>query len=103
VTPYGQLARASAEAVLFEVDGIPREAADRFAQVVGGWRDLGVVPELAHALAGLGRCLIALGELEDGTSQLRDARIIWESLAADVRTAEVDVWLTPAGTGLEPC
>jgi class 3 adenylate cyclase/tetratricopeptide (TPR) repeat protein len=58
----------------------------------------GYVPEHAYALAGLGRCLLALGETEEGIARLREARAIWERLKATPRIAEIDALLAAAPT-----
>jgi hypothetical protein len=47
----------------------------------------------AHALAGLGRCLLALGEIEEGIARLRESRAIWDRLDAAPRIAELDALL----------
>ena len=59
---------------------------------------LGYVPEHAHAVAGLGRCLLALGETEEGIARLMEARATWERLRATPRIAEIDALLAAAPT-----
>ncbi len=58
----------------------------------------GYVPEHAHAVAGLGRCLLALGETEEGIARLMEARATWERLRATPRIAEIDALLAAAPT-----
>jgi len=62
------------------------------------WERFGVVPERAYAFAGLGRCLLALGETDEGVARLRESREIWERLRATPRIAEIDVLLATAGS-----
>jgi hypothetical protein len=56
------------------------------------------VPEHAYAVGGLGRCLLALGETEEGIARLRESRAIWERLRATPRIAEIDALLAAAPT-----
>jgi len=58
----------------------------------------GSVPEHAYAVAGLGRCLLALGETEEGIARLMEARATWERLRATPRIAEIDALLAAAPT-----
>ncbi len=78
---------------LAEAEGDVETAHAGFADAVERFTQLGVVPEHAYALAGLGRCLIALGEIDEGVARLREARVIWEGLRATPRIAEVDAAL----------
>ena len=59
---------------------------------------LGCPPDEAYALTGLGRCLLALGETEEGVARLRESRAIWERLRATPRIAEIDALLAAAPT-----
>ena len=49
-----------------------------------------MAPDQAHALHGLGRCLLALGETQEGVARLREARALWEGMKAVPRIAEID-------------
>ncbi len=85
------------------LDAIVTEAEGDYAAARGWYemgaqttRTVGLVPNEAYALAGLGRCLLALGETEDGIAQLRESRAIWEGLKAVPRIAEIDALLATA-------
>ncbi len=80
----------AAQAMVSEAVGEARSAADGYADAVARWAEFGMVPEEAYALAGLGRCLLLLGETEEGIERLREARAIWERLRATPRIAEID-------------
>jgi hypothetical protein len=59
--------------------------------------EIGNVPDGAYALAGIGRCLLALGETEEGVARLHESRAIWERLKATPRIAEIDALLATSG------
>ena len=80
----------AAEGMLAEADGDPVAAGDRYARAVADLSRLGMAPEQAHALAGLGRCHLALGTREEGVARLREARAIWMRVGAPARVAEID-------------
>jgi hypothetical protein len=80
----------AAQAMVSEAVGETRSAADGYADAVARWAGFGMVPEEAYALAGLGRCLLLLGETEEGIERLREARAIWHRLRATPRIAEID-------------
>ena len=86
----------SAEALIAEADGDLPAARDGFASAAVAFARFGNVPEHAHAVAGLGRCLLALGETEEGIARLRESRAIWERLRAAPRIAEIDALLAVA-------
>ena len=88
----------SAEAMLAEAVGDLPAARSGFASAAEAFARFGNVPEQAHALAGLGRCLLALGETEEGIARLREARGIWERLRATPRIAEIDALLAAPPT-----
>jgi hypothetical protein len=58
---YHQHALGAAAATLAEARGRLADAAAGYARCAAGFRQLGVVPEVGHALLGQGRCLLALG------------------------------------------
>jgi hypothetical protein len=80
----------AARAALAEAEGAARAAAEGYADAAALWTALGCVPEHAYALAGLGRCLLLLGETEEGIARLRESRGIWERLKATPRITEID-------------
>jgi class 3 adenylate cyclase/tetratricopeptide (TPR) repeat protein len=95
--PVNRHAVASCTGALAEARGDHGRAREAYASAADGWSTFGVPPEQAHALAGLGRCLLALGETEEGIARLRESRAIWERLGAPPRIAEIDVLLATAG------
>jgi class 3 adenylate cyclase/tetratricopeptide (TPR) repeat protein len=56
-------------------------------------RTRGAILDEAYSLAGLGRCLLALGETEEGVDRLRESRALWDRLRATPRVAEIDALL----------
>jgi hypothetical protein len=90
--------RLTARAQVAEASRDLAAARARYEQVIPDLARLGYEPEHAHALAGLGRCLLALGETEEGIELLRESRAIWERLRATPRIAEIDALLAAAPT-----
>jgi class 3 adenylate cyclase/tetratricopeptide (TPR) repeat protein len=88
--PYSEHALVAADAILVEASGDPRTAGDAYASAADRWERFGVVPELAFALLGQGRCLLRLSRSTDATSILHHAREIFERLRAGPALADVD-------------
>lgn len=84
-----------AGAMVAEAMGELEEARVAYAEAVAALRGLGEVWEAAHALAGLGRCLLALGESAEGAARLCEARGLWAGMGAAPRIAEIDELLAP--------
>jgi tetratricopeptide (TPR) repeat protein len=61
-------AKESAAALLAEAAGKTDDAVELFRAAARGWHDYGSVVEEAHALLGVGRCLIALGRPDEAGS-----------------------------------
>ncbi|MDQ1535333.1 MAG: hypothetical protein QOF28_3094 [Actinomycetota bacterium] len=78
-TPLQGHALCAARAALAEAAGDLGEATSRYAEAAARWRDFGNVPELAFALLGHGRSLVALGRHE-AEEPLRDARDLFRSM-----------------------
>jgi class 3 adenylate cyclase/tetratricopeptide (TPR) repeat protein len=95
-TPYMAHALVASEAALAEAAGDHAVAAGRYADAADRWQAFGVVPELAFALLGQGRSLIALGRQADAISPLTQARVIFERLQAAPALAETDALLQQA-------
>ena len=89
--------RSAAEAMIAEAEGDVTAARAGYARAAGSFEERGDVYELAYALAGLGRCLVALGETEKGITRLRESREIWVRLRATPRIAEIDAIVETAG------
>ena len=84
--PYNEHALTAAHAALAEHHGDHTAAADAATR----WEQFGVVPELAHALLGQGRCLLALGRTTSATAVLQQARVIFDDLHATPALGEID-------------
>jgi class 3 adenylate cyclase/tetratricopeptide (TPR) repeat protein len=78
-TPLQQHALAACRAALAEAAGDYANAAIEYAEVATRWRQFGDVPELANALLGQGRCLVALGT-PGADGALRDARELFAAM-----------------------
>jgi len=94
-SPHGNIGVEGqvAETIVAEInrDFVAARAGYRRAAAVS--HSVGSPPEEAIALAGLGRCLLALGENVEGVARLRESRAIWERLRATPRIAEIDALL----------
>ena len=84
-----------AEGLVAEVEGDAATARDRYARAAAALGRLGARPEEAHALEGLGRCHIAVGEVDAGRARLRAARELWVAIGAPPRIAAIDAALAP--------
>jgi hypothetical protein len=83
----------AAEAMLAEADGDPARAIDAYRRAASWLQALGVGPEAAHALEGLGRCELRVGDADAGRASLRAARALWEEIGAPPRIAAIDALL----------
>jgi class 3 adenylate cyclase/tetratricopeptide (TPR) repeat protein len=90
--PYQQHALCAVRAVISEAKGDTELAAQLYAEGASRWERFGVVPELAFALLGQGRCLVAL-DLPEAAEVLRAARVIFAQLSAKPALAEADALL----------
>ncbi len=88
---------AAAAAAIAEATGELAVARAHFEHAAEGFGRRGDVHERAHALAGLGRCLVGLGEREAGAAHLREAREAWVRLRATPRIADIDALLRVTG------
>ena len=79
-----------ANALLAEVDGDFLTAQREFERAEAAFAALGWVPYRAHALAGLGRCLVAMQDTRAGRSKLGEARDLWRRVDVKPRIAEID-------------
>jgi tetratricopeptide (TPR) repeat protein len=89
-SPWNEAKIVAAQAMLDEADQDCSAARDRFRAAAAAFEDLGDVHEAAHALAGLGRCLIALDRPTEAASPLTAAREIFGGLGAVSRLREID-------------
>ena len=96
--PFAALAAITVSAALGEARGDQQAAADSYAQAAERWQQFGAVPEQAFALLGEGRCLAASGQPTEATRALKQAREIFDALAAAPALAEIDTLLEQADT-----
>ena len=87
---------ASADAVLSEREGDAERARRLHADAAKGWREYGCPNEVAHALLGDGRCLLALGRTGEADVRLREARDIADTLEARPLVTEADALMADA-------
>ena len=83
----------AAEAMVAEIDEDFVAARMGFTRIAASYHSLRGLPDEAYALAGLGRCLLALGEVEEGVARLRASLAIWEHLKATPRIGEIEALL----------
>jgi DNA-binding SARP family transcriptional activator/tetratricopeptide (TPR) repeat protein len=93
----GQHCVASGKAVLAEARGDLAAAELLFSEAAAGWTAFGDPAEEAHALLGLGRCLIALGQPVVGLERLREARGIGRKLGARPLVEAADRLISAVG------
>jgi predicted ATPase len=87
-TPLQQHALAACGAALAEAAGDHAMAAAAYAEAATWWRQFGDVPELAYALLGQGRCLVAGTPGADGP--LPEARELFTSMGYAPALDETD-------------
>jgi len=92
-SPQEVASKATCDALLSEGRRKHDSAAPRFAEAARRWHDLGVPYENAQALLGQGRCLMALGRVQEAAHPLDQAREIFERLGAKPALTETDEWL----------
>ncbi len=89
----GQLTRL-AMAEVAEAEGSFAEAQAGFAEATTFFESRGWPLERAIGLAGIGRCLVGIGDREAGLAAVRQARTIVEPLRAGPFIAEIDAFLS---------
>jgi class 3 adenylate cyclase/tetratricopeptide (TPR) repeat protein len=87
---YGRIAsaRAAAAATLAEADGRHAEALRRYEEAIRRWREVTGLPNVAAALLGRARCLIAL-DRPGADAPLAEARELFSSMGDGAGLAEV--------------
>ena len=88
--PVEEASSLGAKAVLAEAKGEHAEARVWYTAAAEAFGVLEMAPDRAHALQGLGRCLLALGETDEGSARLLEARTLWKQMKAELRIAEID-------------
>ena len=88
--PVEEASSLGAKAVLAEAKGEHPEARVWYTAAAEAFGVLEMAPDRAHALQGLGRCLLALGETDEGSARLLEARTLWKQMKAELRIAEID-------------
>ena len=97
--PSHEHGAAAAAAALLEARGELEAAAEAYADAVRRWEALGVIPELAFALLGHGRTLVALGRLADGRPALERAATIFAGLRAAPALLEIEAMMPSLNVG----
>jgi tetratricopeptide (TPR) repeat protein len=92
--PLEDAAKLEALAVLAEARGELAAASEEYTAAAALLQALEAVLDQAHALQGLGRCLLALGDVGEGAARLREARALWEEMKATPRIVEIDELLS---------
>jgi class 3 adenylate cyclase/tetratricopeptide (TPR) repeat protein len=95
LTPRGKHMLVTAQAVVAEARSEFERALELHEQAREQWEIFGNVVERAHALAGAGRCLTALGRGQDAAPRLETAREVYASLNARPLVAAVVAALEP--------
>jgi class 3 adenylate cyclase/tetratricopeptide (TPR) repeat protein len=90
--PLQQHTLATCRAALAEAADDRATAATAYADAATQWRRFGDLPELAYALLGQGRCLVALGMPEAG-SPLGEARDLFTAMGYAPAVSETDALL----------
>jgi Flp pilus assembly protein TadD len=88
--PAEEASRLATQAVLAEARGDLAAARDDYVAAADVFETLEMAPAHAHAIQGLGRCLLSLRRPEEAVTRLRDARTLWEDMKAKPRLAEID-------------
>jgi tetratricopeptide (TPR) repeat protein len=83
----------TARALMAEAKGDMEEALVLFGDAAQRWNEYGHVLEHAQALAGAGRCLLALGRTDEASRSLQGAREIFVGLGATPLIAALDGYL----------
>jgi hypothetical protein len=94
--PLHQHCLTATTALLAEHRGQYADAAEAFARAAWRWELFETPWELAHALLGKGRCLLALGRPSEATAPIHDAGRVFLSLGAKPALVEVDALLAQA-------
>jgi class 3 adenylate cyclase/tetratricopeptide (TPR) repeat protein len=92
--PVEDAARLHASACLAEARGELVVASEEYTSAAALLQELEVAPDQAHALQGLGRCLLGLGDVREGAARLLEARALWEEMKATPRIVEIDELLS---------
>ena len=82
--------KAQALGLLAEHDGELATACERFRKAAEAFAGLGAKVDQAWSLQGLGRCLLKMGDIEEGRARLLEARDLWDAMKATLRIAEID-------------
>jgi class 3 adenylate cyclase/tetratricopeptide (TPR) repeat protein len=80
----------AAEAMVAEAEGDLATAAVRYERAAAALGRMGMRPEQAYALEGLGRCLARIGRAGEAPPPLRTARDLWTAIGAPPRIAAID-------------
>ena len=93
-------AAVAASAAILEARGDLAAAVDAYADAVRRWDAMRSVAELAFALLGHGRTLLAMGRPEEASASLERARAIFTDLRAKPALREIDAVMPPMQAAL---
>ena len=99
--PFAEHVVAAGAAMLLEARGDHEAAAEAYADAVHRFDGAGVIPEVAFALLGQGRTLLAMGRAAEARPVLERARAMFEPLQAEPALREIDAALD--ATEAPPC
>jgi predicted ATPase/class 3 adenylate cyclase len=94
-TPLQQHALAACSAALAEAAGDYAGATAAYGDAAARWRQFGDMPELAYALLGLGRCVVAAGGV-GAEDELREALGLFSSMGYGPAVGETETLLQRA-------
>jgi class 3 adenylate cyclase len=89
LTPRGQRMLLTGQAVLAEAQDDFERSLELFERACAEWAACDHVVEHAHAIAGVGRSLLASGHAQDGAARLGEAREIYDRLGAQPLVADL--------------
>ena len=95
-TPRYRHCLLAARSVMAEARGHLDAASALYREAAERWGEYGHVLERAHALLGLGRCLVRLGRSAEAGVPLGEARNVFSQLRARPLLEETDAWLAQA-------
>jgi tetratricopeptide (TPR) repeat protein len=98
--PFQANGAATAVAAILEGRGELEAAAEAYSDSIGRWDAQGVIPELAFALLGHGRTLLALGRPDGARASLERSKAIFADLEAGPTVRETEALLELAALPL---
>jgi class 3 adenylate cyclase/tetratricopeptide (TPR) repeat protein len=94
LTPRGEHMLVTGQAVFAEAQADFERSLEHYQRAHAAWAGFGNVVESAHALAGIGRCLVARGRESEARDCLNEAREAFAALRAQPRLADIEAALS---------